>query len=210
MSEQAEIKVWDPFVRISHWTLVVGIVAAFVTAEQWPEVHETIGYAIGVLLVFRIFWGFVGPQHARFSDFLRGPTAVRSYLVSLLAFKGRRYLGHSPAGGAMVVLLLTLLSVVVVTGIVSEEQREAAFGPVATMQAGTPPAVATGGQAKAAESLVGGIHEAAANLLIVLVPLHILGVLLASFVHRENLVAAMFTGRKRTKGKARDSAAGTR
>src|SRR5690242_13283799 len=109
MSEQADIKVWDPFVRIAHWTVVVGIVAAFATAERWPEVHETIGYAIGVLLIFRILWGFVGPQHARFSDFLRGPTAVRSYLVSLLAFKGRRYLGHSPAGGAMIVLLLALL-----------------------------------------------------------------------------------------------------
>ena len=99
MSEQPEVKVWDPFVRIAHWTVVVGIVAAFLTAERWPEIHETIGYAIGVLLIFRVLWGFVGPQYARFSDFVRGPTAVRSYLVSLLALKGRHYLGHSRRAG---------------------------------------------------------------------------------------------------------------
>lgn len=209
MSEQPEVEVWDRFVRLTHWSLVVGVVAAFVTAERWPEIHETIGYAIGMLLVLRIIWGFIGPQHARFSDFVRGPTAVRSYLVSLLALKGRRYLGHSPAGGAMVALLLALLLVVVTTGIATENQR-AASGQVTTMQASNPTAGPNAGGETANETVIGGIHEAAANLLIVLVPLHILGVLLASFVHHENLVMAMFTGRKRQRSKEEHSAGGGR
>lgn len=198
MSEQESVKVWDLFVRISHWSLVVGIVAAFFTAERWPEVHETIGYAIGIVVALRIIWGFVGPRHARFSDFVRGPSAVRSYLVSLLALRGRRYIGHSPAGGAMVVLLLALVTVVVSTGIVTEERREAVVAQSVTEAGPSTAQVAVAkGEEQETESLIGEIHEAAANLLLVFVPLHILGVLLASIAHRENLLQAMFTGRKR-------------
>jgi len=206
MPQPETVKVWDLFVRISHWSLVVGVVAAFFTAERWPETHETIGYAIGAIIVLRLIWGFVGPQHARFSDFVRGPSAVRSYMVSLLALRGRRYVGHSPAGGAMVVLLLVLITVVVSTGIVSEQQREAAASQsVTATHPNEIPAARDANGEKENETLVGEIHEAAANLLLVFIPLHLLGVLLASVVHRENLVAAMFTGRKRAKSASADS-----
>src|SRR5581483_4690299 len=124
MAELTRVKVWDMLVRICHWGLVAGVALAFLTAEELPEIHEAIGYAIGGLVVVRIVWGFVGPRHARFSDFVYRPAKVYAYLRDLVDLKGRRYLGHSPAGGAMVVALLTMLAVTVSTGIASELQRE--------------------------------------------------------------------------------------
>jgi len=201
MSEQPEVRVWDPLVRLTHWSLAIGIVLSFVTAERWPETHEAIGYTIGGIIVVRVIWGFIGSQHARFSDFAYGPSAVRRYLMALMGFKGRRYLGHSPAGGAMVMLLLALVSTIVVTGILTEIQREGALPPAVatTASIGTPSGLEAANEEH--ESVVGEIHEAAANVLIVFVTLHIAGVLVASLVHRENLVLAMFTGRKRPNSK---------
>ncbi|HTJ64099.1 MAG TPA: cytochrome b/b6 domain-containing protein [Alphaproteobacteria bacterium] len=196
------VEVWDSVVRILHWSLVVGVILAFLTAETLPETHETVGYAIGGIVVVRVIWGFVGSRHARFSDFAYGPSAVASYLQNLLGFKGRRYLGHSPAGGAMVIGLLAVLAVIVATGVATDIQRDQT-PPAAAAGAVQAPAKA-GGDGEETESMLSEIHEGAANLLIVLVALHVGGVLLASLVHRENLVAAMFSGRKRTDRKAPD------
>jgi len=202
MSEQPEVRVWDPLVRLAHWSLAIGILLSFVTAESWPETHEAIGYAIGAIIVMRVVWGFIGSKHARFSDFAYGPSAVASYLVALMGFKGRRYLGHSPAGGAMVIMLLALVGVIVATGILTEIQQEGAVpSTVAMAQSG-------GDRGEEHESLIGEIHEAATNVLLVFVSLHIAGVLLASFAHRENLITAMFTGRKRSGSKPGRPAAG--
>jgi len=208
MPEQPEVRVWDPLVRLTHWSLAIGIVLSFVTAERWPEIHEAIGYAIGGIIVVRVLWGFIGSQHARFSDFAYGPSAVRRYLVALMGFKGRRYLGHSPAGGAMVMLLLALVSVIVATGILTEIQRENALPPAVATAASSGAPSGLDASIEEHESVVGQIHEAAANVLIVFVSLHIAGVLVASLVHRENLVVAMFTGRKRLKSKPDNPAAG--
>jgi len=209
MSEQPEVRVWDPLVRLTHWSLAIGIVLSFVTAERWPEIHEAIGYTIGGIIVVRVLWGFIGSQHARFSDFAYGPSAVRRYLVALMGFKGRRYLGHSPAGGAMVMLLLALVSTIVVTGILTEIQRESALPPAVATAASSGAPSGLEASSEEHESVVGQIHEAAANVLIVFVSLHIAGVLVASLLHRENLVAAMFTGRKRLKSKPGSPAAGS-
>jgi cytochrome b len=129
---------------------------------------------VGVLVVLRLFWGFVGSKHARFSDFVSGPRRTRVYLRELLAFRAPRYLGHSPAGGAMAIALWLGLIAVVWSGI--------EFHAFADGQ---------GGDAWKE------FHEIIANLLLVLVVLHLGGVLLASLVHRENLVRAMWDGRKR-------------
>ncbi len=191
-----EIKVWDLFVRVFHWSLVAAFFIAYFTGDEIIAVHVWAGYAVGGLIILRVVWGFIGPQHARFSDFIYGPRAVFGYLRDLVSFRSKRYLGHSPAGGAMVVALLLGLSVIVGTGLVVYALRDNA-GPLAGI-------VTAGGSAIAesprAATKVGeaweDIHELMANVLLVLIGLHVASVILSSFAHHENLVRAMITGRK--------------
>lgn len=150
----------------------------------------------------RVLWGFVGPRHARFSDFICGPVKAFRYLVDLLRRRSERYLGHSPAGGAMVIALLVCLAATVGTGLLA--YGEQGKGPLAASS--VTDAIANGNEAenrgraeggKRTESAIGDLHGVLANITLALVVLHILGVALASMVHRENLVLAMISGRKR-------------
>lgn len=181
------VKVWDPLVRTFHWTLAVSFAVCFVTEDEVLALHVAGGYLIVGLLLLRLVWGFVGPRHARFSDFVRGPRTVREYLKDVLAFRAGRYLGHNPAGGAMVVALLVSLALTTLTGLATYGTEEMA-GPLAGVLAGVGK---TGGK------VFEEVHEFFANFTLVLVVAHVAGVLLASLQHRENLVRAMFDGRKR-------------
>ena len=209
MSENRQgsrVTVWDPLVRIGHWALVATFAIAYLSAEEDSGrpalLHVWGGYAVGAIVVLRVLWGFVGSRHARFSDFAYGPFAALRYLSGLLRGQARRYLGHSPAGAAMVFLLLASLAATVGTGLVAYGDR--GLGPLAG-GAVTTRAYANGdengGPAKRAaeekESALGELHGTLANITLGLVILHILGVGLASIVHRENLAAAMVSGRKR-------------
>jgi len=169
----ATIKVWDPFVRLFHWSPVGSFVVAYATGDEIEKVHVAAGYTIAGLVATRILWGVVGPHHARFSNFVRPPSEVLPYLRDVLLLRAPRYLGHNPAGGAMIVALLAALISTCVTGYMMT--TDAYWG------------------AKWVED----VHELLANLTVGLVVAHIIGVLVASFEHRENLVAAMITGRKR-------------
>ena len=200
------IKVWDPFVRLFHWSVVLAFAVAYFTEDELLAVHVWAGYVVTGLVALRIIWGFVGPRHARFSDFVVGPSAALGYLRGMLTFTSKRYLGHSPAGGAMVVALLIGLSVLVGTGMATHAIRNNA-GPLAgIVTAGAAPAATTtatvelrqgqGGRTPKPGALWKEIHELVANLVLVLVGLHLAGVLFASFAHRENLIRAMITGRK--------------
>lgn len=102
MTSQSTIQVWDPLVRLFHWSLVLTFTVAYASGEEWLALHVATGYAIGGLLIFRTVWGIVGPRHARFSDFVRSPAAIRAYVQDLVRLRAPRYLGHDPAGGAMV------------------------------------------------------------------------------------------------------------
>ena len=199
--ESSSTRIWDPLVRMGHWALVLLVGAAFFTAETWPETHEAIGYTVGAIVVLRILWGLVGPRYARFSDFVYRPSKVFSYLRDLLAFRGARYLGHSPAGGAMVVALLLTVAAIVGTGIIAYEQAEnsAVRSAVTASQSPTGTAITASRESSKEESVMGEIHGALTNLLFFLVALHLAGVLFASYVHHENLVWAMITGRKQAK-----------
>ena len=113
------VEVWDPLVRVFHWSLVAAFVVAWVTGGEVERVHIIAGYAILGLVALRVVWGLVGSRHARFSDFLYRPSTVIAFLKDSLDFRARRYIGHNPAGGVMVVLLLALLAAVVTTGIMT-------------------------------------------------------------------------------------------
>jgi cytochrome b len=169
----ATVKVWDPFVRVFHWSLAALFLLAYATGDEVENVHIAAGYAIAGLLALRIVWGLVGPRHARFSDFVRSPRAVLTYLRDVVQLRAPHYLGHNPAGGAMVVALIVMLIGTCTTGYLMT--TEAYWGSEALEE----------------------VHETFANLTIGLVVVHVLGVLVASFEHRENLVKAMITGRKR-------------
>lgn len=188
------VKVWDPFVRVGHWVLVAAFFIAYFTEDEVLSVHVWAGYAAGAIVVARIAWGFIGTEHARFRDFLYGPGAVLSYFGNLLRGSGRRYLGHSPAGGIMVILLLLALAAVTWSGLMVYAYDQQA-GPLAGFVASRE---ALGeAEFEALEHSWEERHELFVNLALFLVILHIAGVILASFVHKENLVRAMFTGRKR-------------
>ena len=170
----ATVTVWDRFVRVFHWSLVALFALAFVTGEEIEQVHVAAGYGIAGLVALRLVWGFAGSRHARFSDFVRSPRAVFGYLGEAAAGRSRRYLGHNPAGGAMIVALLTMLTATATTGFMMT--TDAFWG------------------AKWVEE----VHEASADFMLVLIALHVIGVAVSSIAHRENLVKAMVTGRKRT------------
>jgi len=157
-----QVPVWDPFVRVFHWTLVVAFTVAYLTEDDLLTVHVWAGYVVGILVVARIVWGFVGSPHARFSDFVYAPAAAFSYVRELLLFRGARYLGQSPGGGYMVILLLIFLAATVVTGLVVYGGEQQA-GPLAGLFS-----EATG---EAMEEW----HEVIANITLALIFVHIRG-----------------------------------
>ena len=196
------IRVWDVFVRLFHWSVAVGFFVAYFS-EDALTLHVWAGYVVGALVVLRIVWGFIGPEHARFSSFIYPPGTVLRYLWELLVGRARRYLGHSPGGGAMVLLLLIGLLGTVGTGLELYAIEENAGPLAALVSSGSPPGQAEGEEASEGAERSGEFweefHEVLANLMLVLVVLHVAGVLLASYVHHENLTRAMVTGRKRAR-----------
>jgi cytochrome b len=189
-----EVLVWDPFVRLFHWLLASTVLFDWATDEpRW--LHVWLGYLAGVLVLLRILWGFIGPENARFASFLCGPRLVVNYLAALIRFSSTRYLGHSPAGGAMIVALLVMIAVTVLTGM-ANLAADSGEGPLSGFIAKVERPGPTPDQGRP-QFLLKQLHETVANITLLLVIAHVLGVALASFAHRENLVRAMVTGRKR-------------
>jgi cytochrome b len=167
------VAVWDPLVRIVHWSLVTGIAVTWLTTEGPSAVHDTVGYAVLALVALRLVWGFVGPEKARFVRFVRTPGATLDYAKRLLHGREPRHVGHNPLGGWMIVALLATAFAAAATGWLYTTDR---FWGVKWMEE---------------------LHGFFAELILVLAALHVLGVIVTSIRHRENLVAAMWTGRKR-------------
>jgi cytochrome b len=222
-STEAErrVRVWDAFVRIFHWSVAIAFFVAYFSEDDLLTVHVWAGYTIGALVMLRIAWGFVGPRHARFSDFVTGPWRALRYLLNLVAGRAKRHLGHSPAGGVMVLLLLVGLLGTVWSGMELHAIENNA-GPLAAVVATSPGTTSASSNSLAILSVARAdednheqrdervghcrfageefweeIHESLANGIMALVVLHVLGVMLASVAHRENLVGSMFTGTKR-------------
>lgn len=207
------VDVWDPIVRIGHWTLVIAFFTAYFTEDDFLTQHVWAGYIVGAVVLFRIVWGFIGSKHARFSDFIYSPAAVFGYLKGLVRGKPQHYVGHNPGGGAMVIALLLSLGATVFTGLslyAVEENAGPLAGIVAANDTEIPASIIPSAYAdedenesehgtmvnKEAEEFWEELHEFFANFTLLLVALHIGGVLLSSHIDKEKLVKAMITGRK--------------
>ena len=170
------VKVWDPVVRLFHWGLALSFAIAWLSADHSKALHHWAGYAAGGLIVMRLVWGLLGTRYARFSQFVRHPTTVLAYLRDIVVGRESRYLGHNPAGGAMIVALILTMSALALSGWLTQTDQ---FFGIGWLEDG---------------------HRLLAKLLLVLVGLHLAGVALASLRHRENLPLAMITGWKRETG----------
>ncbi len=178
------IKVWDILVRIFHWALVFFFFLAFLTEDDWMTVHSYAGYSVGALVLFRLVWGIIGTRHARFTDFITGPVKLISYLKNLFSNTSKRYIGHNPAGAAMVVTLLISLSLTVLTG--TALYATEGLGPLSDTFFSS-----------WSEDFLEESHEFFANFTLLMVFIHVAGVLFSSLIHQENLVRSMITGLKR-------------
>lgn len=172
-SAAGTVRVWDPLVRVGHWLLAVSVLLAWLTRHSPGPWHEWIGYVSLLVVAVRIGWGWFGSRHARFPEFVKGPRATLSYASALVKRREPRTIGHNPLGGWMIVALLLT---VVLTGASGWLYTTDRFWGVEWVER---------------------LHAGLTNLLIGLALLHVAGVLYASFSHRENLIAAMFHGRKK-------------
>lgn len=168
------VPVWDRPVRLLHWTLVASVALGWLTTGWHSAWHRPIGYVGLAALVLRLLWGWFGSRHARFAQFLRGPRATLAYARALLAQREPRHLGHNPLGGWMIVALLACLGGLALTGWLYT--TDWLWG----------------------DETVEAIHRVLAWTIVVLAALHVAGVLFTGRRQHENLVAAMFSGRKRT------------
>lgn len=215
MKNNNEVKVWDPLVRVFHWTLVLAFFLAYVTEDEQMDLHVLAGYTVACLIIFRVVWGFVGTRHARFSDFLFGPSTIIAYLKDMASLRAKRYIGHNPAGGAMVIALLIALAATTLSGL-QLYALEKGLGPLAQVEVELNPIPAARADGDEGEDEddddddeyeheggegEGGVweevHEFFANFTLMLVLLHIAGVVISSKAHNENLPRAMMTGKKR-------------
>ncbi len=167
-----KILVWDAPVRIFHWLMVLSFAGAYLTAESesWRLVHVTLGYTMAGLVAFRLAWGLTGTRYARFAAFVRGPKAVARYLRALLRGQPEHTTGHNPAGAIAIVAMLGLTAAIGATG-------WAAYNDISG-------------------EWVAELHELVANAMLLVVGIHVAGVVVASWLHKENLVRAMVTGCK--------------
>ncbi len=205
MSES--IKVWDILVRIFHWSLATIFLLAYITGEgedSLEELHAWAGYLIIGLLVFRVAWGLIGTKYARFSDFIYSPTEVLAYLKGLVLDKPKHYLGHNPAGGVMIIAMLIFLSLSSWSGLKAYEAE--GKGPLASAEMSLISLAQADDwyedqhghdEEREGDEFWEEIHEAFVNFTLLLIFLHLGGVFISSAIHKENLVKAMITGRKK-------------
>jgi len=181
------VRVWDPLVRIFHWTLAGGFATAFIVEDDLLGVHVWAGYLVLALIALRLVWGLIGTRHARFNDFVRKPSEILAYVRDALRLRAPRYLGHNPAGGAMVVALMIAIVLTGLSGLAVYGAEELS-GPLAPLMSSLP---ASWGH------FFEEVHEVMANLTLVLIVAHVAGVIFSSLSHRENLIGGMITGWKR-------------
>lgn len=185
--EPVREKLWDPALRAFHWLLAFFVIAAWVLGKFGPAnmwLHFWCGYAVAGLLVFRLIWGFVGPEPARFRHFLTGPGKMLRYARGMFRRVPSYWPGHNPLGALSVIAMLLVLAAQVGSGLVSDPDDFINVGPLA-------------GQVSQATSRAAvGWHNLGAVLILALVLLHVGVILFYRFWKREDLVRPMLTGWK--------------
>ena len=169
---RSRVKVWSPGVRILHWLLTLGLIISYLTADDVMRLHFWVGHGILALVLVRALMGLYGSHHVRFETFVPTPRELLRYFGDLRNGTPKRYLGHDPAGGAMIAALLTVVLLTVASGLLTY------YVP-------------------ALEEASGEVHEVLATLTLVLVIVHIIGVSVASYLQGENLIGGMISGWKR-------------
>lgn len=167
------ILVWDLPTRWFHWLLAGSFLGAYLIAEseRWRNQHALLGYGVLALIAFRLLWGIVGSQHARFATWPLAPKQALGYLRSWLRRRPEHHVGHNPLGSWAILLMLGLCVTAGVTGWIAHTREVPEW--------------------------VFELHGTAANATLVVIALHLIGVITSSLAHRENLVAAMLHGYKR-------------
>lgn len=181
------VRLWDPLLRGFHWLLATLVICNWLLGKIGPDdmsLHFYFGYTIAALLVFRVIWGFVGPEAARFSTFIRGPGAVTRYFRGMFSREPINWPGHSPMGALSVVAMLLVLIFQVATGLISDPEDYINVGPLAGMV----------GSDIATEAP--GWHELGSNLILILVLLHLAVILFYRVWKNEDLIRPMITGWK--------------
>lgn len=216
MNEKNQVVVWDRFVRFFHWSMILLIFLAYVTGDIKGPLHRYVGYAVLLLVIARICWGFWGTKHALFSDFICSPAKGLNYLKELVNGKPTHYTGHNPAAAWMILLLLTSSIIICLTGYAAHTAKRGmnslgssnTISIVGNAYADDDKNERHEGKHKGRErhndgesddesdSVWSDIHEMSAEFMLILICLHIVGVAVSSKVHNENLVKGIITGKK--------------
>ncbi len=164
--------VWDIPTRVFHWSLALSFLGSYLSgeSERWALIHITCGYTLLGLIVFRLIWGVIGTRYARFSEFAPKPSTVLKYLAGLFKRRPAHYIGHNPLGALAIIAVLLLGLICAISGwLINAEVGPFWLEPV---------------------------HLISADAMLAVVFVHIIGVLLSSYLHHENLIKAMLDGRK--------------
>lgn len=181
------VKVWDLPVRLFHWSLVAGFATAFLTGEfHFPTIHALTGYFLCALVAARVYWGFRGGRYSRFRSFMFSAAETLAYARAMLKGNPGHYFGHNPAGALMVFALLCTVAAILVTGLVT----------LAAIDFEGPLLFLANRVSDETSYAFRSLHEFLPYAGLSLVALHLMGVVVGSIQHRENLVRAMITGMK--------------
>lgn len=170
------VTVWDRFIRIFHWSLAACVLTNFFVIDDGEPLHRWVGYTACALVLARVVWGFIGPRHARFSDFFPTPARILRHLADLFSGATDHHDGHNPVGA---LVMLTMLAVVLSLGLTGFLQTTDAFWGAEWLQE---------------------LHEMLASTLIVFAGIHAAAAVVMSHLERTNLIAAMITGVKVRRG----------
>jgi cytochrome b len=188
---QLPMRVWDAPIRLFHWVLIVLIGTSWLTQyEDWMGWHKLSGYTILTLLLFRIAWGFVGSDTARFSRFLRSPLAALRHLGQITRREPDTEIGHNAAGGWMVLVMLALLLVQAVSGLFANDDIDTE-GPLTNLIS------------KQQSDWFSHVHSLTFTLIEIVIVLHVLAITAYIVLKKQNLVRPMITGKKRLPGATR-------
>ncbi|MCK7458626.1 cytochrome b/b6 domain-containing protein [Idiomarina aminovorans] len=168
--------IWDKFVRVFHWLLVLCFCFNYFWLEPGSSIHQAIGYSAAILVLMRIIWGFVGPDNARFNSFLPSVSGIKEHFSELRQRKVRQDQGHNSLGGLMVFLILALFLLQAITGFLREE-IDALYG----------------------DSLLTSVHSISADIIFSLVIIHIFAVVITAYVGKIELIRPMISGKRRIK-----------